>query len=104
MVKDLVYIVHELCIDDYETRWQDYHVYTKEENALKMFKSIKEHDMLPIVEDEGFEIHCDGPTHFEAGYEGEYSRGCVCVKIVTTPLLDGKIMRRKKSIKRGSNA
>ena len=93
MERNLLYIVHELCIGDYETRWQDYHVYANEENALKRLRDIKEQDMLPIVEEESFVIDTDTPTHFEAGYEGEYSRGCVCVKVITTPLLDGQIKK-----------
>lgn len=91
MAKDKIHIVHELCINDYETRWQDYHTFTNYGNALKKLRAIKEQDMMPIVAAENYEIHRDVPTHFEAGYEGDYSRGCVCVKIVTTPLLDGNL-------------
>lgn len=91
MAKDKIYIVHELCIDNYETRWQDYHAYTNEANAKAKLRDIKEQDMVPIVEEENFEIRRDDPTHFEGGYKGDYSRGCVCVKIVTTPLEDGII-------------
>lgn len=95
--ENLVYVVHEYCIDDYETRWQDYNAYTYRENALAKLRDVKEQDMMPIVEEEGFEVHRDEPTHFEAGREGDYSRGCVCVKVVTTPLLDGKIMRKESA-------
>lgn len=93
MTKNLIYIVHEYCIHDYEYRWQDYHAYTSEENALAKLRDIKEQDMMPIVEEENFEIDTDTPTHFEAGYKENYSRGCVCVKVITTPLLDGKIKK-----------
>ena len=93
MEQNLIYIVHEYCIDDYEYRWQDYNTYTSKENALAKLRDVKEQDMMPIVEEESFEIHRDDPTHFEAGYEGEYSRGCVCVKIVTTVLMDGTIKK-----------
>ena len=88
MKKNLLYIVHEYAIDDYEDRWNDYHIFYHKENAIKKLQDIKEQDMMPIVDEEGYEIHCDNETHFEAGIEGEYSRGCVCVKIITTPILD----------------
>ena len=83
-----VFIVHEFCIDDYETRWQDYHVFHHESNALSKLKDIKEQDMMPIVDEEGYDIHCDRPRHFEAGIEGDFTKGCVCVRVIETPLLD----------------
>ena len=86
-----VYIVHELCIDDYETRWQDYHVFHHESNALNRLKDIKEQDMMPIVEEYGFEISCDTPRHFEAGYDGEYSRGMVFARVIETEVEDYSI-------------
>lgn len=83
-----VFIVHELCIDDYETKWQDYHVFHHESNALNRLKDIKEQDMMPIVEEEGFEISCDSPRHFEAGYEVDYSRGMVLVRVIEKTMSD----------------
>lgn len=83
-----VFIVHEFRIDDYETRWQYYHVFHFEQNALNKLKEIKEQDMMPIVDDEGFEISCDSPRHFEAGYEGDYSRGMVFVRVIEETMSD----------------
>jgi hypothetical protein len=91
MAKVKVYVVNAYRIDDYENVYEETRVYKFKSNALLCLKDIKTQDFMPIVEDEGFEIHCDNPTHFEAGYEGEYSRGCVCVKIVETNMEDAEV-------------
>ena len=84
-----IYVVQEYRIHDYETIWHDTHAYRFESNALKKLQEIKEQDMMPIVEEESFEVHCDTPRHFEAGrVEDCYSKDSVCVKITETVVED----------------
>ena len=89
MGKKKVFIVYEKCVQGYETRWEDYHVYCRATNALKKIQDVKTQDMMPIVEEENYEIRHDEPTRFEARsrYDGE--KGYVCVKCVTALLEDG---------------
>lgn len=88
MAKMKIYVVQSYIIDDWETVNEQTLVYHFKENALRTLQDIRNQDFMPIVKEEDFEIHCDTPTHFEAGYEGEYSRGCVCVKLVETSIQD----------------
>lgn len=83
-----IYVVNAYRIEDYENMYEETSAFHFESNALKRLEDIKNQDFMPIVEDEGFEIHADKPKHFEAGYEGDYSRGCVCAKIVETSIQD----------------
>ena len=83
-----IYIVHEVIIDDYETTANNFYPYVFRGNALNQLKSIKEQDLMPIVNDYGYEISIDDETYFEAGREGEYSRRSVCVQIIETEILD----------------
>jgi hypothetical protein len=93
IAKVKVYVVSAYRIDDYENVYDETRVYKFKSNALQKLQDIKNQDFMPIVEDEGFEIHCDNSTHFEAGYEGDYSRGCVCVKIVETNIEDAEVCK-----------
>ena len=88
MAKMKIYVVQEYRIHDYETIWHDTHAYRFESNALKKLQDIKEQDMMPIVEEESFEVHCDTPRRFEAGREGDYWNKSVCVKIIETVIED----------------
>lgn len=91
MAQMKVYVVNETQIRDYETVYQNTTVFYHKDNALKKLQDVKEQDFMPVVEDEGFEISSDTPTHFEAGHEGEYSRGCVNIEIVETRIMDYSI-------------
>lgn len=91
MTEMKVYVVNEYQIRDYETVYQDTNVYYHKDNALRKLQDVKEQDFMPVIEDENFEISCDTPTHFEAGHEGEYSRGCVNIEIVETCIMDYSI-------------
>ena len=86
MAKDLLYIVHEKCVHNYETRWEDYHAYSNKEIAAGKMEEIKSQDMMPIVEEENYEITCDEPNRFEARNKYSGEKGFVLVKIITTPL------------------
>lgn len=83
-----IYIVHEFCVEDYEMRWQEYHTYYHEENALKKLQDIKEQDMMPIVKEKGYVIQCDRPRHFEGGRELQFEKEMVFVRVIETTLSD----------------
>jgi len=88
-----IYVVNAYRIEDYDTMYEETSAFHFESNALKRLQDIKNQDFMPIVEDEGFEIRTDEPNHFEAGHKGDYSRGCVCAKIVETSIQDYVIMK-----------
>jgi hypothetical protein len=88
MARKIIYIVHSYYIDDYETYGEQYQAYVHKENAFKRLQDIKEQDFMPIVDDRDYDIERNSETIFEAGYDGEYSRGCVHVSITKTELLD----------------
>ena len=88
MAKMKIYVVQEYRIYDYETIWHDTHAYRFENNALKKLQDVKNQDMMPIVDEEGFEISSDTPRRFEAGREGDYWNQSVCVKITETVIED----------------
>ena len=88
MAKMKIYVVQEYRIHDYETIWHDTHAYRFESNALKKLQDVKNQDMMPIVDEENFEIHSDTPRHFEAGREGDFWNQSVCVKITETVIED----------------
>ena len=90
-MRPILYIVQEYCIQDWEIRWRDYHVYYHEHNALEKLRCIKEQDMMPIVDEENYNVHWDSPRHFEAGREGDFAKAMVCVRVIETPLLDYEI-------------
>ena len=88
MAKMKIYVVQEYRIHDYETIWHDTHAYRFESNALKKLQDVKNQDMMPIVDEESFDIDCDTERCFEAGLEGCYSKDSVCVKITETVIED----------------
>ena len=81
------YMVHECEIRDYEER-HDYYLYKYEANAMKKLKDMRDQDHMPVVDEENYEIRHNTPTHFEAGFEGDYSRGSVRIKVVPMPVMD----------------
>jgi len=87
MAKKMYYMVHEREIRNYEER-HDYILYKYEANAMKKLKDLKEQDHMPVVDEENYEIRHDTPTHFEAGFKGNYDRGSVCIKVVPMPVMD----------------
>ena len=90
-MKTKLYIVKEECVQNYEVRWKDYHIYYHESNALKKLQDIKEQDMLPIVDEENYVVQCDRPRHYEAGRDNFFDKSRVCVRIIETPLEDFEI-------------
>lgn len=87
MTRKIYYMVHECEIHDYEER-HDYNLYKHRENAIKKLKDLRDQDHMPVVDEENYEIHCDTPTRFEAGFEGDFSRRSVCIKVVLMPVMD----------------
>jgi len=86
-----LYIVHQKCVQGYETRWEDYNVYSHEDNALNKLQAVKREDMMPIVEEENWEVKRDEPKWFEARRAYDGGGSYVIVKIITTFLEDGHV-------------
>ena len=87
MAKKIYYMVIEREVRNYEER-HDYNLYKHQANAIKKLEDLKEQDHMPIVDEENYEIRHDTPTHFEAGFKGNYDRGSIYLKVVPMPVMD----------------
>ena len=84
----LVYIVHQYYIRNGETQWKDHSVYQQLSNALRKMTDIKAEDILPIVEEENYEVYYNTPTCYKAGRKDDFFQGYIGVEIIKTSIED----------------